>query len=110
MFTWLDPRNSTVGVSHVGGIDFTAEMDSLDLSISSVGVAHAGRYTCMVTGGGAEQTINSDLTVQCKEDTCWELCFICGCLCGEVVDEVVCQGYVYISVGWSRCTPNPYML
>ena len=85
---WLDPRNTVVGVSHVGGIDFTGEMDSLDLSISSVGASHAGRYTCVVTGGGTEQRNISDLIVQCKEDTYLESCYVSGCLGGKVVGEV----------------------
>ena len=100
---WLDPSNTAIGVSLVGGTDITGKRDSFDLSISSVGASYAGRYTCVVTGGGAEQRNTSDLIVQCKEDTCWESHCASGCLCGEVVYEVLWSPYTEIQCLHEPC-------
>ena len=86
---WLDPSNTAIGTSDSGVIVTTSGMDSSNLSISAVGASHAGRYMCVVTAGGAEQGNTSDITVQCKEDTCWESCCVSGCFCGEAFGEVV---------------------
>ena len=69
---WLDPNNTTIETSEDGVFVITSGMVSSDLNISSVGASHAGRYMCVVTAGEAEQGNTSDITVQCKEDACWE--------------------------------------
>ena len=109
---WLDPSKTAIETLEGGNFVITSGTDSSDLSISSVGASRAGRYTCVVTAGRAEQGNTIDITVQCKEDTCngsyvvlvgvcvvkWlmkcspRLCV--GVSSGEVVGKAVNQGCV----------------